>query len=290
MSFNVAAQVIPNAGFETWTNGAPDDWTTSNDAPVLVNVTKSTTAHSGSASARGEVVNIGGPVNLQPVLQSGPAGHGFAIASRPMAITGWYQFTSVGSDRFGVNVVLFKGGVSGTPVANAALADPASRGAWYQFNVPFIYLSAEVPDLCVIQHQIISSTTGSNPSLGSFFLLDDLVFSGATDVEAEVTAPKTFALHQNFPNPFNPSTMISFDLPGASDVRLTVFDMLGRKVSTLVHPRPGLSRECCEIVTSGSKPSRQNTLHTSRNLPSFSDPTPVPARSTRCVSYAVSRS
>ena len=236
------AQQIPNPGFETWTNGTPNDWATSNAAPVLVNVTKSTTAHSGTGSARGDVVNIGGPVNLQPVLQSGPTGEGFAISSRPAAITGWYQFTSIGSDRFGINVVLFKGGASGTPVANAALADPASRAAWYQFNVPFVYLSAEVPDVCVIQHQIIAPTTGANPSLGSFFLLDDLAFSGATDVASDLHAPRTFALHQNFPNPFNPSTVISFDLPAAHEVRLAVFDMLGRQVSVLLQERRAAGR------------------------------------------------
>jgi hypothetical protein len=46
--------------------------------------------------------------------------------------------------------------------------------------------------------------------------------------------PGTFRLDQNFPNPFNPTTIISYQLPAAGHVTLTIFDLLGRKVVTLV--------------------------------------------------------
>ncbi len=51
------------------------------------------------------------------------------------------------------------------------------------------------------------------------------------------TQPKSFALQQNYPNPFNPSTTIAYQLGTMSDVKLEIFDVLGRKVATLVSSR-----------------------------------------------------
>jgi hypothetical protein len=49
--------------------------------------------------------------------------------------------------------------------------------------------------------------------------------------------PEGFALQQNYPNPFNPSTRIDFSLGKATNVKLTVYNILGQKVSTLVDNR-----------------------------------------------------
>jgi hypothetical protein len=49
-----------------------------------------------------------------------------------------------------------------------------------------------------------------------------------------VNTPTTFSLFQNYPNPFNPTTVISYQLPAKTIVTLTVYDMLGRLVRTLI--------------------------------------------------------
>ena len=77
--------------------------------------------------------------------------------------------------------------------------------------------------------------------------MDDLGFMGVrnngdvflsqvvTGVEEEGNPeiPTEFALHGNYPNPFNPSTRIEFDLPESAQVSLQIVDMLGRQVMTL---------------------------------------------------------
>jgi hypothetical protein len=57
------------------------------------------------------------------------------------------------------------------------------------------------------------------------------------DEPVEAALPISFTLHQNNPNPFNPSTVISYDLPVAAQVRLAVYDLTGRLVATLVEGR-----------------------------------------------------
>ena len=48
-----------------------------------------------------------------------------------------------------------------------------------------------------------------------------------------MSVPETFALHAAYPNPFNPTAEIGFDLPEASNVRLVVYDVMGREVARL---------------------------------------------------------
>jgi hypothetical protein len=55
-----------------------------------------------------------------------------------------------------------------------------------------------------------------------------------TDVKDTKTAPTSFSLHQNYPNPFNPSTSITFNLDRSGFASLTVYNILGQKVATLI--------------------------------------------------------
>jgi hypothetical protein len=62
-------------------------------------------------------------------------------------------------------------------------------------------------------------------------------YKDSNTVEINVAAPASFALKQNFPNPFNPSTSINYQILVAGNVTLKVYDFLGREVSTIVNER-----------------------------------------------------
>jgi hypothetical protein len=89
----------------------------------------------------------------------------------------------------------------------------------------------------------VTNITG--PSYIMATILDGQVLSGlnfgiisvTTSLEEDTTTPREFGLDQNYPNPFNPTTTIRYRLAESTAVTLTVYDMNGRVVSTLVNDR-----------------------------------------------------
>ena len=84
------------------------------------------------------------------------------------------------------------------------------------------------------------STSYSGP-VGTYPVVGEARFSLAVSYDALTSGgtikvlPAEFALHAAYPNPFNPSTTISFDLPEAGKVSLNVYDLKGALIGTLLN-------------------------------------------------------
>lgn len=105
---------------------------------------------------------------------------------------------------------------------------------WYASS----YLSIdEGPIIDMVENyrsQLLWKNFMANPEIQP--MLDSVGFvPDNTDVIYSQTLPKDFLLEGNYPNPFNPSTTIKFELPRRQNVELNIYNMLGDKVRTLVN-------------------------------------------------------
>ncbi|MDZ7374373.1 MAG: T9SS type A sorting domain-containing protein, partial [candidate division KSB1 bacterium] len=80
-------------------------------------------------------------------------------------------------------------------------------------------------------------TQWADANFEKYYMYREVILSEQTSVGVAsrdvASLPKRFELAQNFPNPFNPSTTIAYELPKTTRVKVEVFDVLGRRVATL---------------------------------------------------------
>ena len=122
------------------------------------------------------------------------------------------------------------GGVpNGILGANPSLTDLSGSNLKMQYDFRSIYAS-------ILNQWFGAGTQVLNAVLLRSFAQVPIIKPGvAVSVAEDSSLPTEYRLYENYPNPFNPSTMISYDLPGEAQVSLSVFDMLGREITTLVN-------------------------------------------------------
>jgi len=105
------------------------------------------------------------------------------------------------------------------------------NGEWGQAAIPVSVLRGLYIDLRMLSYEfVILEENGVQCQLA----LDDIYWDGGTvDNDDPISVPVSYKLNRNYPNPFNPSTTISFSLSKASNVSLVVYNIQGQKIRTL---------------------------------------------------------
>jgi hypothetical protein len=93
-------------------------------------------------------------------------------------------------------------------------------------------LTCQLPAQDLTNCYIVLSDTNPTTLCGASDTTE--IFNISVDAETDPGVVREFSLAQNYPNPFNPETRIEFSIPGNSEVTLSVFDLNGRLVNTLV--------------------------------------------------------
>ncbi len=229
----LAQNEIPNPGFENWTGTNLDGWSHNSSAPPYETVTKSTDAYAGSFAVRGESISIAGYGAAPSLLTGPPGGDFFPISENFTFLSGYYQHDIQGGDELLIEVILVNLDTGGGAEGHVNLS--GNVDSYTMVEIPIVYDDDNPPDFqatgAVIAITILPPD-GQLPTIGNYFLLDNLSFEGVIGIEDGVTAiQQKVEIIQNYPNPFQASTTFAFSLPQASNVSLSVYNLTGQQVS-----------------------------------------------------------
>jgi len=108
-------------------------------------------------------------------------------------------------------------------------------GEWGQASIPIGVLRGQYIDMRMLSYEfVILEVNGANIE----FALDDIYYNSVPELSVEDIQTKTvqdFQLYDNYPNPFNPSTTISYNLSNSTNVKIEIYNTVGQRISELVN-------------------------------------------------------
>ena len=247
MTIKTNAQ-IPNNGFENWGTYSdfappyiayanPNGWygaLGTNPADTGYSIHKNLDNYPSGTGLFSVMItsDIGkGVIGLARTSNQSQPAPAFPITGHPTSLTGYYKFLPQNGDTMNINVVLFH---SGAIVAGGTSKGTATISNWTSFNVPISsYTTADSAFISLASCNLnggLPVPQGNSALYIDNLNFDVLITTGISEVN---DLPAHFNLNQNFPNPFNPSTIIQFTVPSNGRAVLKVFNTLGQEVATL---------------------------------------------------------
>lgn len=234
-TFNINAQTLPNAGFETWndmgTYEDPDNWITLNSLGgfgIPTTVFKSTDANSGSYACEIKSVSSGfGPIG--GFISSG-TGDIFAgtfnvpNTARPDKMLAYYKYAPAGIDTAQIAVTFTMwDNVAGqqVTVGEGAVNIVGTTSTYTLADITITYFTSDTPDTMMVQ----ASSSLNVPLDGSTLLIDDISFETAGIQETAIYAS------QVYPNPSSEFIQIRLENTKANSIE--ILDLSGRTLSEI---------------------------------------------------------
>jgi hypothetical protein len=152
------------------------------------------------------------------------------LTTQPQTFSVWTKiFTQQGLYYNGLGPITrtLPGGANPTRMLTQNVAASIPPGTHY-------YIAYVGPNATVIQDSSYFTFTKSSTSDGGPWITESTCEGDLFEEYAVDQAPETFTLQSAYPNPFNPTTTIAYTLPAAARVKLSIYDIGGRLLATLV--------------------------------------------------------
>ncbi len=223
------SQVVPNGGFETWTDAnTANSWNSVNFLTIH-SLQRTTDLHGGTYAAKlqtqsllGQVIPGIASLGVIDIINQSVSG-GIGFTSKPVSMKGYFKYSPVGNDSMLIAVLLTRnsGGVKDT-IGGGFFSVKTAVNSYTQFTLPIYYNQNVVgnPDTVNV---ILLSSAALPLGVGSTLFVDDLVFDYSTEIKENQMID-----YKIFPNPAQ--DFVNINCKNSNNNQVLIYNITGQIV------------------------------------------------------------